>query len=294
MKLLLLRNDYSDFSENFFVEKAVMAGVKLTTALWSDLVIDTKNKRSILKVKDHPLTYFNAVYIRTIKENFYSLTQISTACKLANIPIIDRSLSIPGRLADNKMRQLILVQRSGMNIPRSIMVSKIFIPEKLGQLNIFPIFIKATDFNKGKGVFLIKDHRHAKLLINRRISGKITRNFIIQEKIDYIRDYRVIVLGKKILGAIIRKPHGSEIRANIARGGTSVKVGNIPKELKELALKAAKTLDVEIAGVDFLEDKNGKFYFLEVNRAFGVEGFEKATGLDVTYEIFRYIKGAYS
>lgn len=293
MKLLLLRNDYKDFPADFFVEKAKAAGVDLVQATWNELIIDTENEH-VLSAGHHFLSDFDAVYIRTIKDNFYPLIQLATTCKILNIPIIDKSLNTPGRLADNKMRQLLMAQSAGIGIPRSILVDKKMIPEKLTELNIFPIFIKATDFNKGKGVFLIRNTRHAKLLINRKISGRCTRNFIIQEKIDYVRDYRIIVLGRKILGAILRKPSGKEIRANIARGGTSIAIENMPDKLKKLALKAAEALNIEIAGVDFLEDKNGKFFFLEANRAFGFEGFEKATGLDVTYEIFKYIKSTYS
>ena len=294
MKLLLLKHDYKDVAEDFFKSKAKLVGINIAPATWKDLEIDTRNEKEILKVNSIPLNDFDAVYVRTIRNNFYWLIQLSTCCRVQDIPIIDKSLTTPGRLADNKMRQLLLAKCTGINIPRSLLVAKQDIPQKLKELNIFPIFIKATDFNKGKGVFLIKNPNHAKLLINRKFSGKSTRNFIIQEPIDYVKDYRIIVLGKKILGTILRKPHGKEIRANIARGGTSVKVDKIPTELKKLALKATEAINAEIAGVDFLEDKNGQFYFLEVNRAFGVEGFEKVTGLDVTYEIFKYIKSTYS
>lgn len=294
MKLLLLRTDYNDLSRDFFVYKAKLAGIKLVDALWADLVIDTKNNKSIITFKNHPLSSFDAVYIRTIKDNFYPLMQVATCCNILNIPIVDKSLTTPGRLADNKMRQLLLAQSVGIQIPRSILVAKRLIPEKLNDLDIFPILIKATDFNKGKGVFLVQSTGHAKRLINRKISGKKTRNYIIQEVVNYVRDYRIVILGDKVLGAILRKPNGKEIRANIARGGTSVKVDNVPKKLKKLALKAAKVLNVEIAGVDFLEDKKGNYYFLEANRAFGFEGFEKATDLDVTHEIFEYIKSTYS
>lgn len=187
-----------------------------------------------------------------------------------------------------------MAQNAHITIPNSTLVAKHLIPEKLKEKNIFPIFIKATDFNRGKGVYLIKNPKHAKLLINKKIKGKPTRNFIIQEKINYVRDYRIVVLGNNILGTILRKPSKKDIRANISQGGSSVNIESIPTVLKDNALRVARTINVEIAGIDFLEDKNGKFYFLEANRAFGFSGFEKATGVDVTYEIFKYIKTVYS
>ena len=49
---------------------------------------------------------------------------------------------------------------------------------------------------------------------------------------------------------------------------------------KALAIKAAKTLGLRVAGVDIIRSKNGPL-LLEVNSSPGLEGIETVTGKDI-------------
>ncbi len=92
------------------------------------------------------------------------------------------------------------------------------------------------------------------------------------------RDLRVFVVGDRVLGAIERRSDGW--RTNFSRGG-SVAPAELTPEWRDLALRAARAVGAEYAGVDLLPAEDGSMYVLEVNGIPGWEGLQQATGLDV-------------
>ncbi len=92
------------------------------------------------------------------------------------------------------------------------------------------------------------------------------------------RDIRVFVVGDRVLGAIERRSEGW--RTNFSRGG-EVTPFDLPAEWADLALRAARAVAAEYAGVDLLPAEDGRVFVLEVNGIPGWEGLQKATGIDV-------------
>lgn len=78
-------------------------------------------------------------------------------------------------------------------------------------------------------------------------------------------DLRVIVSGGEVVGAAIRLAAEGEWRTNVALGGRST-AATPPHDACELALTAARTLGIDLAGVDLLRDDEG-WVVLEVNGA---------------------------
>jgi len=110
---------------------------------------------------------------------------------------------------------------------------------------------------------------------------------IIQEYIKNSsgKDIRVIVVGDEILGAMMRVSN-SGFKSNFHQGG-SVKFLEIDEEMKNIALKASKSVGLKMAGVDLLIDSNG-YKICEINSSPGYEGFELATGINVSNRILQY------
>lgn len=104
------------------------------------------------------------------------------------------------------------------------------------------------------------------------------------------RDIRVLVINGKVLGAMMRS-NDEDFRANIHRGAEGT-VMELPESAEFMALQSAKLLGLDIAGVDLLfDDKKGKkFRICEVNSSPGMEGFEKATGLDVPKAVVSMVR----
>lgn len=101
-------------------------------------------------------------------------------------------------------------------------------------------------------------------------------------------DYRIIVLGKKVLGAMKRVAAKGQVVTNVAAGGRAEKVV-VTKELRDLALRASKALACEFSGVDVMYDEKGRAFILEVNRYPVFKAFESVTGIDVAKEVVDYL-----
>jgi ribosomal protein S6--L-glutamate ligase len=87
------------------------------------------------------------------------------------------------------------------------------------------------------------------------------------------------VIGDRVVAAMRRTARGGEFRSNIHRGGVAEAV-ELPREFGEAAVKAARVMGLEVAGVDMLEARTGP-KIMEVNSSPGFEGLEAATGADI-------------
>jgi ribosomal protein S6--L-glutamate ligase len=80
-----------------------------------------------------------------------------------------------------------------------------------------------------------------------------------------------------------------EFRSNLHQGGSAEVVKLTPKE-RATAIRAAKTMNLDIAGVDMIQSEEGPMV-LEVNSSPGLEGIEGASQKDVAGEIIEFIEG---
>ena len=104
---------------------------------------------------------------------------------------------------------------------------------------------------------------------------------LVQEYIEesHGKDIRALVVGGKVVACMRRRANGDEFRSNFHLGGSVEKV-EIDEDFEKIAIKAARILGLEIAGVDLLESERGALV-LEVNSSPGLEGIEKASKINV-------------
>src|SRR5579872_1425517 len=76
--------------------------------------------------------------------------------------------------------------------------------------------------------------------------------------------------------------HG-EFRSNLHRGGLGVGIA-LDLRYRKAAVAAARVMGLEVAGVDMLEGRDGP-KILEINSSPGLEGIERASGIDVARAI---------
>jgi ribosomal protein S6--L-glutamate ligase len=117
------------------------------------------------------------------------------------------------------------------------------------------------------------------------------KRYMLQEYIPNNGDYRVLVLGDKVLGVMKRSSaKQNEFRNNYSAGGT-VEVAELPEEIKQLAVKSAKVCGLAVAGVDvaFRDNDLKKPVIWEVNKGPKFKGFMQATGIDVPAEIVKFL-----
>ncbi|HPY59310.1 MAG TPA: RimK family alpha-L-glutamate ligase [Methanospirillum sp.] len=85
--------------------------------------------------------------------------------------------------------------------------------------------------------------------------------YYLQEYVPNDRDFRVFVIGDRAVGAIMRV--SDHLTHNIHQGGCGSAI-DIPKQMAEIAVRAAQSVGVDYGGVDLLAC-DGSYVVLEVN-----------------------------
>lgn len=191
--------------------------------------------------------------------------------------------------ARDKLRSLQLLARERIGLPTTVFGDN---PDDtadlLAMLGSPPHVIKLNEGAQGQGVLLAEKRSAAQGVIE-AFRG-LYANFLVQEFIAEAggADLRCFVVGGKIVAAMRRQAPEGEFRANLHRGGSATAV-TLSAEEKRTALKAARAIGLDVAGVDLLRSQRGPLV-LEVNASPGLEGIEAATGIDVAASVIRHIE----
>ena len=151
-----------------------------------------------------------------------------------------------------------------------------------------PVIIKLLSGTQGIGVILAETNKVAEAIIETLSSvnqNVLVQNFVSESK---GRDIRAFVIGDKVIAAMRRTAAGQEFRSNVHRGG-STKFIELDPVYEKTAVRAAQILNLNVAGVDMLEGKDGPVV-MEVNSSPGLEGIEKASGIDIATEIIKFME----
>ena len=188
----------------------------------------------------------------------------------------------------DKLHASQILARNRIPVPRTTYVRDIIdVETAVDFVGGLPVVIKVTQGTQGQGVFLRHTIREARNLVQGLLLTG--RSILIQEYIaeSHGKDIRALVVGDKVVASMRRRARGREFRSNYHLNGTVENV-DLPKEFEEAACRAARVLGLHIAGVDLLESTNGPLV-LEVNSSPGLEGIEKASGVNVAGEIIEYV-----
>ncbi|MFO7810063.1 MAG: RimK family alpha-L-glutamate ligase [Candidatus Delongbacteria bacterium] len=204
---------------------------------------------------------------------FYVVNQFLNS----GVPVINSPDSV--MKARNKLLSLQIMSNTGVMISRSAVIRR---PEDISVVLDtfkFPMIIKNIFGSLGSSTLIIYDVKQ--LISTIDYIWNVNRNeiFLIQ---DYIRsydnrasDFRVFVLGHKVIASMKRTNSDMDFRANYKRGA-QVSISELTEEETDQSIMLTKAFGLEIAGVDFIRTDNGPV-FLEINSNPGLEGIRKAT-----------------
>jgi ribosomal protein S6--L-glutamate ligase len=115
-------------------------------------------------------------------------------------------------------------------------------------------------------------------------------NILVQEFIKEAAatDIRAFVVGGKVVAAMARTGAEGEFRSNLHRGGSATAIKITPEE-RSTAVRAAKSMGLNVCGVDMLRSNHGPVV-MEVNSSPGLEGVENATNKDIAGKIIEFIE----
>ena len=151
-----------------------------------------------------------------------------------------------------------------------------------------PLVVKLLESTQGKGVVLAETQKAASGVI--RAFQKLNAPFIVQEFVKEAEgcDIRCIVLGNKVIASMMRMSSENDFRSNLHAGGSAKKIV-ITNEERKIALKAAKALGLNFAGVDLVRTNDGP-KVLEVNSSPGLEGIEKISNINIAQELIKFLE----
>ena len=151
-----------------------------------------------------------------------------------------------------------------------------------------PVVLKLLSSTQGRGVVLAETTKAAESLVD-AFRG-LDANFLVQGFVKEAAgaDVRCLVVGNRVVAAMKRQALEGEFRSNLHRGGVATAI-RLTREERQTAIRAARTLGLNVAGVDILQSNTGPMV-LEVNSSPGLEGIETATELDVAGIIIAHIE----
>jgi ribosomal protein S6--L-glutamate ligase len=189
----------------------------------------------------------------------------------------------------DKLRSMQLLSRKGIGLPITGFANKPSdIPDLIDMVGGAPLVVKLLEGTQGIGVVLAETRKAAESVLEAFMGLKA--NIMVQEYIKEANgaDIRCFVLGDKVIAAMKRQAKPGEFRSNLHRGGTATLIKLTPEE-RSTAIRAAKTMGLNLAGVDLLRSNHGPVV-MEVNSSPGLEGIEAATQKDVANAIIEFIE----
>jgi len=223
--------------------------------------IDGKDKEATIKVKDS-LVFVRAGAIKTLTAQ----ALVSSLQTIGFFLVNDLEAML---LCDNKMSNIIALERNNIPVPRTSIINNVKSIEKAHD-NIggkFPVILKTLKGTQGVGVSKVNDM--ASLISVAQSLWKFNADLLIQEYFELKSDVRTLLVDGKIVASAERiKVKKDEFRNNVHLGAETVPYMLSEKE-KQLVINAARAVGASYCGVDHC--KVGKdFYVIEVNGSPGI------------------------
>ncbi|MDJ0937229.1 MAG: 30S ribosomal protein S6--L-glutamate ligase [Kiloniellales bacterium] len=287
MKIALMARNPDLYSHKRLVEAAEQRGHEIDIINTLLVYMNITSHRPELRYKGEKLLGYDAVIPRIgASVTFYGLA-VLRQFEMMGVWPLNESVAI-GRSRD-KLRSLQLLARKGIGLPVTAFAHSTQFSEDLIDIaGGTPVVIKLLEGTQGIGVVLGETHNSAKSIIE-AFRG-VKANILVQEFIKEAgsEDIRCLVVGEKVVAAMKRTGAEGDFRSNLHRGG-SAEVIRITPEERSTAVRAAGTMGLNVCGVDLLRSNHGPVV-MEVNSSPGLEGVEKATGIDVAGRIVEFLE----
>jgi ribosomal protein S6--L-glutamate ligase len=286
MKIAILSRNKNIYSTKRLKEAGENLGHEVDVIDTLHCYMDISSNRPTVRFKGEALPHYDAVIPRIGASVTFYGTAVVRQFEMMGTFSINESVAI-SRSRD-KLRSMQLLSRKGIGMPRTGFAHH---PDRIDDLikNVggAPVVIKLLEGTQGIGVVLADTQKAAESIIEAFMG--LNANILVQEYIKEAggADIRCLVVGGKVVAAMKRQAAAGEFRSNLHRGGSASLVRLSPEERKT-AIDAAKTMGLNMCGVDILRSNNGPVV-MEVNSSPGLEGIESATGKDIAGMIIEFI-----
>jgi ribosomal protein S6--L-glutamate ligase len=287
MKIAILSRNPKLYSTQRMVEAAEARGHEVRVLDVLRCYMNITSLKPEVHYKGEILTGFDAVIPRIGASVTFYGTAVLRQFEMMNVYPLNESVAI-SRSRD-KLRALQLLSRKGIGLPVTGFAHR---PDDVDDLIKMvggaPLVIKLLEGTQGIGVVLAETAKASESVIEAFMGMKA--NILVQEFIKEAggADIRCLVVGDKVVAAMKRQSKEGEFRSNLHRGGSANLIRITPAE-RATAVRAARTMGLNVCGVDLLRSNHGPVV-MEVNSSPGLEGIEKATGKDIANMLIEFIE----
>ena len=289
MKIAILSNGNGNYSTKRLKEEAIARGHEVKVIKYRDCYASIEQDKPTVSYRGEDLTQFDAIIPRIAANMTRYGTAIVRQLEMQGVYTVSSSIAI-NRSRDN-LRSLQLLARAGVGIPKTIVSrNSTDIDDLIEKVGGTPVIIKLARGTHGNGVVLAESKKAAKSVLQAfYLTNEDGTNVLLQEfvKESAGTDIRAFVVGGRVVASMKRQSLDDDFRSNLHRGGEGTVVKLTDEETK-MAIKAAKAMGLNIAGVDLMRSARGPLV-LEVNSSPGF-GVEKVTGRNVALPIIEYIE----
>lgn len=239
---------------------------------FSDLFFEIKTGAVKIKIKDKDLSKFDLVFVRRAGKYIRFMGAISKYLDDKKVDFIDPAFREIGMSMD-KSTSAVRLAIKRIPIPDSCFCFRESVIKNSGKIVKilgFPIIAKAVLSQRNEDIFILRNFADFEKLLK-----KSKKEFIFQKFIDIDKEYRLLVMGGN-LSVLEQKSarNYKKIRVvyqNPDEPSVFLKLGILCDSTIKIALKSAKILGLDIAGVDIAIEKETKERFLiEVNKGPGI------------------------
>ncbi|MDH4107459.1 MAG: 30S ribosomal protein S6--L-glutamate ligase [Gammaproteobacteria bacterium] len=286
MNICILSTNKKLYSTRRLVEAAAERGHDVRVVNHLRCYMNIASFKPSIHYNGEELERFDAVIPRIGASVTFYGTAVVRQFEMMGTFCLNESVAI-SRSRD-KLRSLQLLSRKGIGLPvTGFARSPGDTSDLLNLVGGAPIVLKLLEGTQGKGVVLAETRKAAESVVE-AFRG-INANFLVQEFIKEAKgaDIRCLVVGDRVVASMMRQAQEGEFRSNLHRGGSATAIKITPEE-RSTAVRAARIMGLNVAGVDILRSNHGPV-IMEVNSSPGLEGIEKATDKDVAGMIIDYI-----
>ncbi|MCB1734071.1 MAG: 30S ribosomal protein S6--L-glutamate ligase [Gammaproteobacteria bacterium] len=287
MKIAILSRNPKLYSTRRLIEAAQERGHEVRVLDVLRCYMNITSRRPTIHYKGEVLSGFDAVIPRIgASVTFYGTAVLRQFEMMGVMPLAE---SVAISRSRDKLRSLQLLAREGIGLPVTGFAHK---PDDIQDLMKMvggaPAVIKLLEGTQGIGVVLAETTKAAESVIEAFMG--LQANILVQEFIKEAggADIRCFVVGGKVVAAMKRQGKEGEFRSNLHRGG-SANLTRLTPEERSTAVRAARIMGLDVAGVDILRSNHGPVV-MEVNSSPGLEGIETATGKDVAGLIIQFME----
>ena len=287
MKLCLLSRNPRLYSTRRLVEAARQRGHEIRVVNTLRCYNNITSHHPSIHYRGELLEGFDAVIPRIGASVTFHGAAVLRQFEMMGVFPVNESVAITR--SRDKLRATQLLARRGIGLPvTGFAHSPDDVDDLIKMVGGPPLVVKLLEGTQGVGVVLAETYKAAESVIQAFMG--LNAEIMVQEFIKEAKgaDIRCFVVGGKVVASMKRQAGEGEFRSNLHRGGVATLIRITPEE-RSTAVRAAKAMGLNVAGVDLLRSNHGPVV-MEVNSSPGLKGIEAASGKDIAGQIIQFVE----